>query len=270
MGVDHYLLFIFKRSPSDLLKFLKRSFTLRLDERHSDALGWARIELENLLEERILERKIELAHGGYLWLKQLLSTVRGKPLEGGDFRLYQRGIYSVLEFHPNPRSLWPDVYSHELIEFLKVFIKEKALLITGYQDDIELDYLGLKEDNYYLLIDRLIELLERGRLRVLPSAFSIVKKGLTKLDDGLYTLRKRSPEEWNAYVLVKTVQDYQFLMRVLANDMTDDELYQEHFEDLTELSGLLTLTTLAPIAESVEDKWLLKRAGQILRVQTGR
>ncbi|WP_258083114.1 hypothetical protein [Thermococcus thermotolerans] len=63
--------------------------------------------------------------------------------------------------------------------------------------------------------------------------------------------------------------DYRLLMRIWADDLTDEELYREHFEDLTELSGLLTLTTLAPIAGRVEDRGLLKKAERIFKAQTG-
>ncbi len=189
MGVDHYLLFVFEQTPERVEEFLRREFRARFDPDNTDK--WTRAEIMYLRRKGILKKSFDLISSGYLWFKQPLQTVRGGFIEGADFKIYLAGWFSVLELHPNPRGWWWDVYSHELMRFLTVFMNGEALLISGYQDDIDLTDLGLEYDNYYFLIDRLVELLGLGELQILPSAFSVIKRGSLGGMTGFMPLKRK-------------------------------------------------------------------------------
>ncbi|WP_232473393.1 hypothetical protein [Thermococcus thioreducens] len=179
VGVDNYIYFVFDGKPEDVEDFIMREFEVEVqDEEFGNP--W----MDYLREKGLLGEDFQLIIPGELLFDPPLRTDEGKTILNADFRIYTAKGFTILELHPNPRSRWWSVLSSEVIRLLKQFMKGGPLLICGYRDDTDLTKLGFKHNNRLMFINWLPEAIKTGKLEVLPSALTAVKKELLDLKDG--------------------------------------------------------------------------------------
>lgn len=263
MGVDNYIYFVFDGKPEGVEDFLETEFEVEVRD---EEFGDPRIDY---LRKGLLGEDFQLVASGELLFDPPLRTSEGETIVNADFRIYTVKGYTILEIHPNPRSRWWFVLSSELIRLLKKFMKAEPLLICGYRDDTDLTKLGFEYNISYLFVNWLPDAIKTGKLEILPSFLTAVKKELLNLEDGLYELIERPGREEKEYVLVKSLGDYKILVAVGETDLTDDECYLELLEDKAWLSLELVGVIFKRIGRKVEDEFLLKRAEEFFKTQVG-
>ncbi|WP_258083145.1 hypothetical protein [Thermococcus thermotolerans] len=118
MGVDNYLYFVFGEKPEEVENFLKKEFEIKIrDEEFDDP------RMEHFKRKGTIDESFGIIAAGDLFFDPL-RNIRGESVANADFWIYTVKDHTILEIHPNPRSKWWDVYSHELMKFLTVFMNE--------------------------------------------------------------------------------------------------------------------------------------------------
>ncbi|MDK2869651.1 MAG: hypothetical protein PWP39_886 [Pyrococcus sp.] len=270
MGVDYFLYFIFDKSPEDIERFISSNLKVRLQEPDESDRKFMEIERQAFLKRGLLKYPIAFVKKGGLWSNTPLETSDESfwPIEYFDLRLFTVGKYSLLELKPQPRSSWMFVKSSDLLNFLKFFMREDFLMVSGYNDGIDLTKIGLKEDDEFLLYMELVSIIEKKE-KILPSGLTVVKANLLPLEDGFYELIERPGRERKEYVLIKSLDGYKILVSVWESSLTYEDSYQELLEDKTFFSQKLTATVFKRIGKKVEDEFLVRRAEEYFKAQVG-
>ncbi len=262
MGVDNYIYLMFDKKPEEVEDFLKRKFEVEVRDGE-----WDDPRMDYLGEKDLLGDDFQLVVSGELPFDPPLRTTEWGVIINADFYVYRVKGYTILEIHPVSRSRWRFVFSSEVIRLLKQFMKGEPLLICGYRDDTDLTKLGFEYNMSYLFINWLPEAIKTGKLEILPSALTAVRKELLDLEDGLYELIERPGREEKEYVLVKSFGDYRILVAVEEIDLTDEECYLELLEDRAWFSLEIVGVTFKRIGRRIEDEFLLKKAEEFFRAQ---
>ncbi|WP_258083113.1 hypothetical protein [Thermococcus thermotolerans] len=136
-------------------------------------------------------------------------------------------------------------------------------------DDHDLRDAGFEGNNQFLLYEWLVETVKRGKLEVLPSSVTLVKKELLDLEDGLCELIKRSGREEMEYVLIRRLNGYKLLVSVRESDLTDEEGYRDLLEDKSWFSSHMTAIVLKRISGKMEGKILVRGPRNTLKLRWG-
>ncbi|KUH33619.1 hypothetical protein APY94_05340 [Thermococcus celericrescens] len=270
MGTEYFLSFIFDKSPEEIERFISSNFKVRLREPDESDRKFMEIERREFLKRGLLKYPVVFIKKGGLWSNNPLETSDESfwPIEYFDLRLFEVGEYSLLELNPQPRSSWMFVKSSDLLDFLKPFMREGFLMVSGYSDGIDLTEIGLKEDDELLLYMELVSIIEKKE-EILPSGLTVVKANLLFLEDGLYELVERPGREEKEYVLIKSLEGYKILVSARESDLTDEECYLDLLEDKAWFSLEIVGLVFKRIGRKVEDEFLVKRAEEYFKAQVG-
>jgi hypothetical protein len=244
VGVDHYMYFVFDDAPEEVIEFLEETFRVMVDSPKTD---YSNRVVNYLKRKGVLKKNVQLTHEGVVFLQEPLRVGDGRTIEDADFRLYEVSGYSVLELHPNPRNWWPNVRDVDLFKFLGKFLKEGALLISGYRDDINLEEIGFGVNSRYLLIQWLVDIAREGIVRKIPSALTMVHKGYVRLGEGLYEV----PIPWRpnkkGFLFITELMNYTVLWFLGSVDFNDPENVYESLCESWELANDVTMPIMLPL-----------------------
>ncbi|ACS33186.1 Conserved hypothetical protein [Thermococcus gammatolerans EJ3] len=244
----------------DMLENLSREF------RYTRELAYQRKEREEHLKFIFDMRGFRLVAVGELHYE--LKTTEGDSFDWLEVETYSKDDMTLLQIGAYT-GRWMFVLSSEVMRFLRKLMKAGAVLICGYTDDHDLRKVGFEEDNQFLLYEWLVKTVKLGKLEVLPSGLTVVKKELLDIEDGLYELLERPGREEREYVLVKSLDSYKLLVSIRESDLTDEECSRDLLEDKAWFSLKLVGLPFKLIGRKVENEPLLKRAEEFFQAQVG-
>ncbi|KUH33620.1 hypothetical protein APY94_05345 [Thermococcus celericrescens] len=264
MGVDNYVYLVFDMKLGDVRRFLEEEFKLESwDDDGEDT--W----VLDLKRYSLLDEEFQRVASGELAFDPPLRTTEGERIINADFRIYSVKGYTILEIHPAWRSRWGYVLSSELIRLLKKFMRAEPLLICGYRDDADLTELGFKHNNQLILINWLPKVVKTGRLEVIPSALTVVKRELLKMDTGLYGVSIPWRPGERGFLFIGELNDYAVIWFLGIVDLDDPENVLESLYEPSELACDLVIPVVLPLRDLglVEDKRWQKIAENAFKTQ---
>ena len=253
MGVDNYIYLMFDKKPEEVEDFLKRKFEVEVRDGE-----WDDPRMDYLGEKDLLGDDFQLVVSGELPFDPPLRTTEWGVIINADFYVYRVKGYTILEIHPVSRSRWRFVFSSEVIRLLKQFMKAEPLLICGYRDDTDLTKLGFEYNMSYLFINWLPEAIKTGKLEILPSALTAVRKELLKLDEGLYEVSIPWRPNEKGFLFVGGLNSYTVIWFFGIVDFEDPEDIHESLEEPWEIVWDLVIPVMLPltnIRKVQNDRW---------------
>lgn len=212
-----------------------------------------RLKGRNSSRKDFLKYPIVFIKKGGLWPNEPLETAdpHFTPVDYFDLRLFKVGGYYLSELNPHPRSSWMFVRSSELLKFLKPFMREGFLMVSGYSDGIDLTEICLKEDDELLLFMELVGVVDEGVVRDVPSALTMIRKGYVRLDEGLYGV----PIPWRSnkrgFLFVTELMNYTVLWFLGSVDFNNPEDVYESLCESWQLANDLTIPIRLPLKTAV-------------------
>ncbi|MCA6213822.1 MULTISPECIES: hypothetical protein [Thermococcus] len=260
MGNTYYVVAVFDKPWGEVLEKLSREF------KYTRELAYQRERREEHLKFIFDMRGFRLVAVGELHYE--LKTTEEDSFDWLEVETYSKENMTLLQIGVST-GRWLFVLSPELMKFLGKLMGVGAVLICGYTDDHDLRDAGFEENNQFLFYEWLVETVKRKKLEIVPSGVTIVKKELLDLEDGLYELIERPGREEEDYVLIKRLDSYKILVSVRESDLTDEESYLELIEDKAWLSGDITTLIFKRIGKKIKNEFLIKRAEEYFKAQTG-
>ncbi|ASJ12242.1 hypothetical protein [Thermococcus thioreducens] len=217
--------------------------------------------------------KFEDTRGFKLMLKGhihfTLNTIEDwGPHDYFDIEVFSKDGVTVIDLE-TCMSKFDFILSSEFLKFLKKLTEIGAVLICGYIYGYERLERVFGDTNRFLLYEWSVGIVKRGKLEVIPSGVTVVKRELLDLEDGLYELIERPGRGEREYVLVKSMDGYNILVTVRESDLTDEECYQDLLEDKAWFSLHMTATVFKRVGKKIENEFLTRRAEEYFKAQTG-
>jgi len=158
----------------------------------------------------------------------------------------------------------------EFMKFLEKLMDAGVALIMGYVYGSERFEEIFGEWDQFLIYEWLEGILRKGKLEILPSDLTVVKKDLLLLEDGLYELIDESGGFSGLYALVMSWDEYRILFTV-GEGLRDDEIFLELIEEeeRLELTSDITTVIFKRIGKRVNDELLLRRARECFKAKIG-
>ncbi|WP_237698685.1 hypothetical protein [Pyrococcus yayanosii] len=179
MGTTYYVVAVFDKPWGEVLEKLSREF------RYTRELAYQQGDRKKHLRFLFDVRGFNLVAVGEA--HYTLRTTEQSTVDWFEVETYSKENMTLIQIETR-LSAWMFVLSPELMKFLRKLMKAGAVLICGYTDDLDFRKAGFEENNQCLLYEWLVETVKRGKLEVLPSSITIVKRELLDLEDGLYEL----------------------------------------------------------------------------------
>ncbi len=264
MGVDNYVYLVFDGKLGDVRRFIEEEF--KLESWDDDGGGAWVLDLKGYI---LLDEGFQRVASGELAFDPPLRTTEGERIINADFRIYSVKGYTILEIHPAWRSMWGYVLSSDLIRLLKKFMRAGPLLICGYRDDVGLTKLGFKHDNRLILVNWLPEVVKTGKLEILPSVLTVIKREFLKMDKGLYEVSIPWRPGERGFLFVGELEDYAVIWFFGIVDLDDPEDVLESLYEPSELAWDLVIPILLPLKdlELVKNKRWQKIAENAFKTQ---
>ncbi len=127
---------------------------------------------------------------------------------------YLRGELTLVEFEVYAHN-WMFVLSRDVMKFLKKLMRMGVALVYGRTDAYDFTRFGFGDDNRFPLHEWLAESVKEGKLDVVPSRLTLVRKDLLSLNDGLYELIERPDDEKRGHVFIKSLGKYRLLISLI-------------------------------------------------------